>query len=556
MLICEIRLRKRGRNRGARLEQASPAPSTARPAPRPGALLVLTDALRRPLAWLDARLNRLYGWKHNPLYHSGVLAASLIAVVLVTGLYLLLFYRIGAPYQSVARITNDLPLGRFVRSVHRYASDAAILAAVVHMVRIWLQRRTWGPRGIAWVSGFLLLGSIWFLGWTGYVMIWDVPAEVVAREGARWLDALPLFSEPISRAFDGERAMPNAFFFLNLFAHVALPIGLGLLFWIHVARVARPNLVPPKRLLWTALGLIAAASVIWPVGMEAPADLFRRPGAARFDLFFNFFLPFTRPLAPWLVWVGGGALLALVLLVPVFMAPKSAERPASSVVDERSCTGCQQCYIDCPYEAIAMVDRADGRPYLVARVNADLCTSCGICAGSCAPMGVGPPGRAGRDQLASVRLFHAAHPIGPSDVVVVTCRNAGGIGVLDVLDGSPVYTVSCAGNLHTSVVEYLVRSGAGGVLMVSCPPRDCWNREGPVWLEQRLFHDREAELQQRVDRRRVALVYAGEGERALVSAALASFRVAVRGLETANAERLGGLERECEPPVSVAQEPR
>jgi hypothetical protein len=79
-----------------------------------------------------------------------------------------------------------------------------------------------------------------------------------------------------------------------------------------------------------------------------------------------------------------------------------------------------------------------------------------------------------------------------------------------------------------------------------------------VWLEQRLFHDREAELQQRVDRRRVALVFAGEGERELVHAALSSFRSVVRALQAAPAEALGEpqLERQCERPVTVAQEPR
>jgi ferredoxin len=503
-------------------------------------------------------VNRLYGWRGNPLYHSGVLAASLLGVVLVTGVYLLLFYRIGAPYESVRRITEEIPLGNFTRTLHRYASDAAILAVVAHLLRVWLQRRTWGPRAMAWISGLLLLFVVWLLGWTGYVMVWDTVAEVLAREGARWMDALPLFSEPISRAFDGERPLPGAFFFLNLFAHVAAPIGLGVLFWIHVARVARAQLVPPKPLLWWTLGLLAVVSVVFPLRMEPPADLFTLPGRAEYDVFHVFFLPFTRPLPAWAVWVLGGALTAALLLVPVFMKPKAAALPPPSVVDERSCTGCEQCYLDCPYEAIAMVDRTDGRPYLVARVNPDLCTSCGICAGSCAPMGIGPEGRTGRDQLRDAKRFQATHPFGPRDVVIITCRRSGGTGVLDDLDGAPVFTVNCGGNLHSSVVEFLVRSGAGGVLVVSCPPRDCWNREGPVWLEQRLFHDREAELKARVDRRRVRLLFAGEGERALVRAALADFRPAVQALENGHGEMLDveALARECEAPVTVAQEPR
>jgi coenzyme F420-reducing hydrogenase delta subunit len=108
------------------------------------------------------------------------------------------------------------------------------------------------------------------------------------------------------------------------------------------------------------------------------------------------------------------------------------------------------------------------------------------------------------------------------------------------------------------VVEFFVRSGAGGVLMAACPPRDCWSREGPVWLEQRLYHDREAELQHRVDRRRIRLVHAGEAERVLVQAALTEFRSTLRDLGAAPAEAVAeaDLGAECEVPVTVAQELR
>jgi coenzyme F420-reducing hydrogenase delta subunit/NAD-dependent dihydropyrimidine dehydrogenase PreA subunit len=210
------------------------------------------------------------------------------------------------------------------------------------------------------------------------------------------------------------------------------------------------------------------------------------------------------------------------------------------VVDERLCTGCEQCYLDCPYEAIAMIERpepAEGRSAVVARVNPGLCVSCGICAGSCAPMGVGPSQRTGRDQLAQVRRFVAEARPGAADVVVVACdRGAGDVARDGAVDGARVYSVSCAGSLHSSVVEYLVRSGAGGVLIVSCPPRDCWNREGPKWLDGRLYHEREAELQARVDRRRIRVAYAAIGEVHVVRAALEALRRDVAALERATGE--------------------
>jgi len=91
--------------------------------------------------------------------------------------------------------------------------------------------------------------------------------------------------------------------------------------------------------------------------------------------------------------------------------------------------------------------------------------------------------------------------------------------------------------------------GAPGVLVVSCPPRDCWSREGPVWLEQRLHHDREAELRPRVDKRRVRVVHAGEGERGVARAALLAFRDELRALGAAVREDAVDVDRECEVPV-------
>src|SRR5690606_27562306 len=103
--------------------------------------------------------------------------------------------------------------------------------------------------------------------------------------------------------------------------------------------------------------------------------------------------------------------------------PATGVRPPPSVVDERLCTGCEQCSRDCPYEAITMVPRKDGRAGLVAQVDDALCVSCGICAGSCAPMVVGPPGRSGRDQLAGVKEFIARVKPHADEVVVVACGN-------------------------------------------------------------------------------------------------------------------------------------
>jgi coenzyme F420-reducing hydrogenase delta subunit len=193
-----------------------------------------------------------------------------------------------------------------------------------------------------------------------------------------------------------------------------------------------------------------------------------------------------------------------------------------------------------------MVERTDGRPTPVASVAPDLCVSCGICAGSCAPMGVGPPGRDGRDQLQRVRAFLSEDRVAPGDVVVIACTHgAGGVTREPRFADAPVYAVDCAGNLHSSVVEYLVRGGAGGVLVAACPGRDCWNREGPRWTRERLFQGREAELQDRVDRRRVRMVQLGIGERPSMREAMEAFRLEVEALEVPMPEERIEPDTEC-----------
>ena len=312
-------------------------------------------------------------------------------------------------------------------------------------------------------------------------------------------------------------------------------------------------------MLWGAVGLLLVLALVWPVTNTPPADLFALPGRAPFDVLYSFWLPAARLLGPHGTWLAGIALFAIAATVPLWSRPRLDRRPPPSIVDERLCTGCEQCYQDCPYEAIAMVERApadvvEGRSAIMARVDPALCVSCGICAGSCAPMGVGPAGRTGRAQLSTARVFATERRPSGRDVVIVACqRGAGGITDDAEFDGALVYSVSCGGNLHTSVIEYLLRAGAGGVLIVSCPPRDCPYREGPKWLEQRLYHDREAELRDRVDRSRIRLAYASEGERWRVRAELQAFRDEIAALETAAAERDIDLERLCEVPEVPAE---
>ena len=502
----------------------------------------------RLLSAVDALVNRLYGWRFNPLYQSGTIIVALYLTLLVTGLWLILFYRVGAPWESVARLTGNLWVGNWVRGLHRYASDAAIVATAVHALRMFAQGRSWGARSLAWVSGGFLFLLLLLCGWTGFVMVWDTFGEYLAREGARMLDGLPVLSEPTSRAFTGERPVPSAFFFITMFAHIGIPLGMGVVFWLHVTRVARPVLLPPRPLTYTVVGMLAGVALGWPLVMAPKADPFTLPARIPADAFFAFWMPLTREFR------GGTALTSLaaaavaLLVVPLVTRRPGPVAPKPSVVDESLCTGCVQCSLDCPYAAIEMIARPNRPGEIVARVDPALCVSCGICSGSCAPMGVGPPGRTGRDQIAQVQAFLASPDRRPREVVVIGCNQGPGAHAAALsAEGAAFFPIDCAGNLHTSVIELLIRGGSAGVLMLACPPRDCRHREGPRWLGERVYHEREAELQSRVDRRRVRIAYANAAERGRAVAALREFAADLQALRAPDAERAIEIGAICEP---------
>ncbi len=76
--------------------------------------------------------------------------------------------------------------------------------------------------------------------------------------------------------------------------------------------------------------------------------------------------------------------------------------------------------------------------------------------------------------------------------------------------------------------------------------RSGWYREGPKWLEARIYEDREAELHERVDRRRVRLAYVAAAERSRALEEVRVFRQTIARLQRQREEADLDLVRMCE----------
>ena len=109
---------------------------------------------------LDKVFNVVFGDRLNPLYHLGAIAYFMVWVAVVSGVYLFIFFDTGVTqaYSSVEHITHgQWGLGQIARGLHRYSSDALVLAMGLHLLRHFLFDRYRGFRWFSWVTGVVVL---------------------------------------------------------------------------------------------------------------------------------------------------------------------------------------------------------------------------------------------------------------------------------------------------------------------------------------------------------------------------------------------------------------
>ncbi len=357
-----------------------------------------------------------------------------------------------------------------------------------------LNGRFGGNVTLAWLTGVILVGISLAEGLTGYFLVWDQQAQIIARELFRALDILPIFGEPLSRSLLSQSSMSNMLFFIMLFFHIMAAIGILVFVWLHVNRVARPRLAPPKPLLYATLILTALVSVVWPAKSNLQADLDAIPTQVNLDLFYLFWVPAQQIIGP----VGALTLFGIGFLV-VFTLPYWLRRRATPapIVNLDFCNGCRQCYEDCPYDGIVMRPRTDGAPFAEeAVVKADGCARCGACVGACNSGAIEMDGLSLRTLQPAIEERIRALPSGGVRVLVLSCQaSAGGqAGAIDGLAGVANITVPCIATVHPFLAEYGLLAGADGVLLVGCPAEGGVYRLGNQWMEQRLEGSRHPRL--------------------------------------------------------------
>ena len=513
----------------------------------------LTALPAAPLAWSPAALlarvealyDRAFGPHANPWRHLGALGFYLFFVVVATGAYVYaaLDTSVVGAYASVERITHDAwPLLAISRSLHRYASDAFAAVVALHVLRECVNGHAKGFRWFSWLSGVPLVWLVLASGIGGFWLVWDRLAQFSVIATTEWLDALPLFGEPLARNFVDSATLTNRLFSLFVFLHIGIPLFLLLAMWVHVKRIARPRTLPPRPL---AIGLavaLAALALAVPIRSDGPADLAAVPATLALDWFYLGLHALHYAISPAWLWTAATAATLALALLP-WLPPARRIQPAR--VDLANCNGCGRCFADCPYVAVTLRPRTDGRAApREAVVDPGLCAACGICAGACPSStpfrstealqaGIDLPQRTVNDVRDELDRALAAVRGSPS-LVVFGCQRAADVAAFRSAD-TAVLALPCTGMLPPSFVEYALRGGADGVLVTGCREGDCTYRLGDRWTRERFAGAREPHLRASVARERLRVAWCGRFDANALGAAIDRFRRDLRALPRGHA---------------------
>ncbi len=301
--------------------------------------------------WVDERVEledlvKFMGKKYVPLhrhsiwYYFGGVSLFLFIIQVVTGILLLLYYKSGEEFafESIEFIMSKVQFGWLIRSIHSWAANLFILAAMIHMFSVYFGKAYRKPREMTWLTGMLMFFLALGFGFSGYLLPWNELAFFATKVGTDIAGVVPFLGKPIMMFLRSGDEVTGATLSRFFGFHVAVFPGIfTVLLGIHLVLVQRqgmseplgiaqessapaktmpffPNFLLRDILFWLiVLNLLAILAVFFPWELGKKADPFASAPAGIKPEWYFLFMFQTLKFIPGKVLVFDGEILGIML---------------------------------------------------------------------------------------------------------------------------------------------------------------------------------------------------------------------------------------------------
>lgn len=271
--------------------------------------------------------------RHSIWYYFGGVSLFLFIIQVVTGILLLMYYKSGEDqaFESIQFIMSKVQFGWLIRSMHSWAANLFILAAMIHMFSVYFERAYRKPRELTWVTGMFLFFLALTFGFSGYLLPWNELAFFATKVGTDIAGVIPIIGEPIlqflrggedvtgatlSRFFGLHVAVLPAVFTVLLSVHLLLVQIQGMSMPMHLENAKDeevkkmpffPNFLLRDLLLWLiVLNVLAILAVYFPWELGKKADPFMpAPAGIKPEWYFLFMFQTLKYIPGHVVFLDG-----------------------------------------------------------------------------------------------------------------------------------------------------------------------------------------------------------------------------------------------------------
>lgn len=220
--------------------------------PRSRALGILSNVF---LHLHPAKINR-DAVSYNFTWGMGGITFYLFIVLTLTGVLLMFYYHPSKvqAFRDILYLEHDVPFGKLLRNMHRWAAHLMIITVWLHMLRVFLTGSYKKPREFNWMVGVILMLLTMLLSFTGYLLPDDQLGFWAVTVGTNMARATPLlghegplgpelgmtaYNDVRFALLGGSIVDSNALLRAYIWHCIAIPLIAGIFMAVHFWRVRK-----------------------------------------------------------------------------------------------------------------------------------------------------------------------------------------------------------------------------------------------------------------------------------------------------------------------------